>query len=258
MCRGEPVNVLVRVTSVAPPPASIRLHSVTMLPANYADEAVGTDEATAAEAAAEGGARLSEAGAVPLLTIAEGTAAEVDAGGCEMREGSIYSCLFRLEPTRDVRATSLGHVHVRWVRSLSEGSARGAVPGTIERMAEDVVALPPVDVRASEFEISYHLPTEGQLGAMLTLIVVVTNRTEELRSLRLSFSENESCLFCGLKLYHFRLPPAFSQTLTFNVVPIKTGAVHLPMPRLLCVDTSAELIDASAQHCVFIRPAEPL
>ena len=258
LCRGEPVNVLVRVTSVAPPPASLRLHSVTMLPANYTDEAVGTDEATAAEAAAEGGARLSEAGAVPLLTIAEGTAAEVDAGGCEMREGSIFSCLFRLEPTRDVRATSLGHVHVRWVRALSEGSARGAVPGTIERMAEDVVALPPVDVRASEFELSYHLPTEGQLGAMLTLIVVVTNRTKEIRSLRLSFSENESCLFCGLKLYHFRLPPAFSQTLTFNVVPIKTGAVHLPMPRLLCVDTSAELIDASAQHRVFVRPAEPL
>jgi hypothetical protein len=141
LCRGEPVNVLVRVTSVAPPPASLRLHSVTMLPANYTDEAVGTDEATAAEAAAEGGARLSEAGAVPLLTLAEGTAAEVDAGGCEMREGSIYSCLFRLEPTRDVRATSLGHVHVRWVRALSEGSARGAVPGTIERMAEALMPL---------------------------------------------------------------------------------------------------------------------
>ena len=29
------------------------------------------------------------------------------------------------------------------------------------------------------------------------------------------------------------------------------------MPRLLCVDTSAELIDASAQHRVFVRPAEP-
>ena len=257
LCRGEPVNVLVRVTSVAPPPASLRLHSVTMQPTNYADEAVGTDEATAAEAVAEGAARLSMGGVVPLLTLAEGTAATVDAGGCEMREGSIYSCLFRLEPTRDVRATSLGHVHVRWVRALSEGSARGAVMGTVERMAADVVALPPVDVRASNFELTYHLPTEGQLGAMLTLTVVVTNRTKELRSLRLSFSENESCLFCGLKLYHFRLPPAFSQTLTFNVVPIKTGAVHLPMPRLLCVDTSAELIDASAQHRVFVRPAEP-
>ena len=30
------------------------------------------------------------------------------------------------------------------------------------------------------------------------------------------------------------------------------------MPLLLCVDTSAELIDASAQHRVFVRPAEPL
>ena len=103
----------------------------------------------------------------------------------------------------------------------------------------------------------YELPTEGRLGALLTLTVVVINQTREIRSLRLSFSENESCLFCGLKLYHFRLPPAFQETLTFNVVPIKTGAVHLPMPKLLCVDTSTELIDASAQHRVFVRPAEP-
>ena len=42
------------------------------------------------------------------------------------------------------------------------------------------------------------------------------------QALRLSFSENESFLFCGYKLLHFQLPPGFSHAVTFNLVPVRT------------------------------------
>jgi hypothetical protein len=54
----------------------------------------------------------------------------------------------------------------------------------------------------------------------------------------------------------FSQPPAFSQSLSFNLVPIKTGEVHLPSPKLLCVTTGAEVIDPAAKHRVFVRPSE--
>lgn len=97
--------------------------------------------------------------------------------------------------------------------------------------------LPAVDVRPVDLCLEWGLPTEATLGQMLTMTLRLTNRSSSLRSLRLSFSENDSFLFCGLKLHHFRLPPSFSHALTFNLVPIKTGALKLPMPKLLCVPT---------------------
>ena len=39
------------------------------------------------------------------------------------------------------------------------------------------------------------------------------------------------------------------------LVAIRTGAVHLPAPKLLCVTTGAELLDPSARHRVFVRPS---
>ena len=118
-------------------------------------------------------------------------------------------------------------------------------------------ALPAVDVRAIDFAIEWGLPSEGELGGMLTMTLRLVNHATTLRTLRLSFSENDAFLFCGMKLYHFQLPPGFSHTLTFNLVPIKSGAVQLPMPRLLCVTSNTELIDPSATHRVFVRPALP-
>ena len=106
-------------------------------------------------------------------------------------------------------------------------------------------ALPAVDVRAIDFGIEWGLPSEGELGGMLTMTLRLVNHATTLRTLRLSFSENDAFLFCGMKLYHFQLPPGFSHTLTFNLVPIKSGAVQLPMPRLLCVTSNTELIDPS-------------
>ena len=116
--------------------------------------------------------------------------------------------------------------------------------------------LPLVAVRPAAFGVSWELPTEGRLGEVLTMRLRVTNQTSGMRALRLSFSENASFLFCGLKLFHFRLPPAFAHHLTFNLVPIRTGEVHLPTPKLLCVTTGAEIIDPAARHRVFVRPTE--
>ena len=65
----------------------------------------------------------------------------------------------------------------------------------------------------------------------------------------------QAFLFCGLKLFHFRLPPVFTQSFTFNLVPIRTGAVNLPTPKLHCVTTGAELVDAGSRHRVFVRPS---
>ena len=87
--------------------------------------------------------------------------------------------------------------------------------------------LPPLTVRSKAFGLEWELPSSGRMGALLTMRMTVVNLTSELRALRLSFSENDAFLFCGLKLFHFRLPPAFSQVLSFNLVPVKTGAAPL-------------------------------
>ena len=92
-----------------------------------------------------------------------------------------------------------------------------------------------MSVRSAQFGITWDVPTEGRVGALLTMRLRVTNHTSELRALKLTFSENDSFLFCGLKLYHFRLPPGFSHCLSFNLVPIKTDATHLPTPKLFDV-----------------------
>ena len=84
----------------------------------------------------------------------------------------------------------------------------------------------------------------------------VCNQTAELRALRLSFSENDAFLFCGLKLFHFRLPPRFAHTLAFNLLPIKTGAVMLPTPKLLDVSSNTEVFDSQTKSRVYVRPGE--
>jgi hypothetical protein len=68
-----------------------------------------------------------------------------------------------------------------------------------------VSALPAVTVRGAAFGLEWELPTEGRLGQLLTMRLKVVNHTNELRALRLTFSENAAFLFCGLKLFHFRL-----------------------------------------------------
>ena len=120
--------------------------------------------------------------------------------------------------------------------------------------AQLVCSLPPMSVREPGFGIQWVLPTEAQLGELISMELVVTNHTKEMRALRLNFSENESFLFSGHKLFHFRLPPTFEHKLSFNLVPIQTGAVYLPMPRLHCVTTGTEVVDPAAKHRVFVRP----
>ena len=78
-------------------------------------------------------------------------------------------------------------------------------------------------------------------------------QTSELRALRLSFSENDAFLFSGLKLFHFRLPPGFSHTLAFNLLPIRTGRVPLPTPRLFDVTSGCEVLDPEAKHVAYVH-----
>ena len=85
----------------------------------------------------------------------------------------------------------------------------------------------------------------------------VANHTKELHALKLAFSENEAFLFCGLKLFHFRLPPFFRHSFSVNLVPVRTGEVCLPTPKLFCVTTGEEVLDSAPRHHhVFVRPSE--
>ena len=117
-------------------------------------------------------------------------------------------------------------------------------------------ALPPIAVRPAAFGVSWELPTEGHLGELLTMKLRVCNQSREMRALKLNFSDNDAFLFCGLKVFHFRLPPDFSHNLQFNLLPIRTGTVNLPTPRLLCVTSGAEIVDPNAHHSIFVRPSE--
>ena len=74
-----------------------------------------------------------------------------------------------------------------------------------------------MSVRDAAFDISWELPTEGRVGELLTMRLRVRNQTKQMRAMRLTFSENDAFLFCGLKLFHFRLPPSFSQNFSFNL-----------------------------------------
>lgn len=127
----------------------------------------------------------------------------------------------------------------------------------LQATAQLVSPLPPVSVRPPAFTISWDTPTEGRVGELLMMRLRVRNNTKEMRMMRLAFSENDAFLFSGLKLYHFRLPPSFSQSLSFNLLPIKTGEVFLPTPRLLCVTTNAEVIDPHAKYRAYVRPGQP-
>jgi len=241
LCRGEPANVLVRVTCRAPAPATLLLHSISLQPAMGASATPGGGE---------------------LLAIAEGTQPRLDASSYAMRDGSEYSALFCMVPTADVVATSLGTVRVLWSRAPSDASSptepRDGSKSEGGANAEVSTALPPVDVRRSDFGLVWQLPTEGSLGEQLTMSVRVTNHTAEPASLKLTFAENDAFLFCGHKLYRFLLPPAFAHTLTFNLVPIRTGAVRLPIPKLQLVSAAdKDVIDPAWQHRVFVRPTRP-
>lgn len=239
---------MVRVTCSAPDPASIVLHDLTLLPATDGDG--------------------SELLATPTGAETTVTCGETPGAGCVMADGAEYTALFLFTPTRDVESTSVGAVSAKWARADAHHQALANLPTadaesaaltkaqTFEATAQLVSALPAVTVRGAAFGLEWELPTEGRLGQLLTMRLKVVNHTNELRALRLTFSENAAFLFCGLKLFHFRLPPAFSQSLSFNLVPIKTGEVHLPSPKLLCVTTGAEVIDPAAKHRVFVRPSE--
>ena len=76
----------------------------------------------------------------------------------------------------------------------------------------------------------------------------VANHTKELHALKLAFSENEAFLFCGLKLFHFRLPPFFRHSFSVNLVPVRIGEVCLPTPKLFCVTTGEEVLDSAPRH----------
>lgn len=117
--------------------------------------------------------------------------------------------------------------------------------------------LPLVTVRIAAFGLSLELPTEGRLGELLTMRLCVANHTKELHALKLAFSENEAFLFCGLKLFHFRLPPFFRHSFSVNLVPVRIGEVCLPTPKLFCVTTGEEVLDSAPRHHhVFVRPSE--
>ena len=74
---------------------------------------------------------------------------------------------------------------------------------------------------------------------VLTMRLCVANHTKE-HALKLAFSENEAFLFCGLKLFHFRLPPFFRHSFSVNLVPVRIGEVCLPL-QLFCVTTGEEV-----------------
>jgi hypothetical protein len=116
---------------------------------------------------------------------------------------------------------------------------------------------PPVSVRAPEFSVRWELPTEGRYGEALTLRLHVRNNSRSLRALRLSYADTEGFLFSGPKLFHFRLPPSFAHTHTVNLLPVKAGAVRLPMPSLHCVTSATEVHDATASHWLYVRPNNP-
>ena len=260
----EAVLAKVVVECVAPPPAKVVIHSVALVP-------------SAATDAAEGDGGKGGGGGGPLLRATEGTPTEVDAKDSEMAMGSAFEALFSFCPLRGGQrreAISLGEIHVRWSRSdgaavaeaaaaavhaASSSSSSSSVDAarTPALRAQLVTPLPPVLVLPSAFGLRWELPTEGHVGELLTMRLHVTNRTREMRALRLTYSENDAFLFCGYKLFHFRLPPAFSQVLSFNLVPVKTGAAPLPLPKLLCVTTNSELMDVGAKHRVFVRPSAP-
>ena len=75
----------------------------------------------------------------------------------------------------------------------------------------------------------------GSLGTTIPLRLHAHNDTTRVRDVRLSFAENEAFLFAGYKLHTLKLPPGYSQTVTFNLVPIQartitTNACLDPLP----------------------------
>ena len=259
LAAGEPVQLLVRARCVAPAPCAIRLYSVELRPGRR-----GAEEGDEGGGDGTGGGGTGGGGTGgKLLSLADGTPSEVDAGQCLMSEGSEFSALFTVTPTAEAEASaaagggggsSLGSVAVRWSRADQPGSGGDKGASTAAMLS---TLLPPLPVRAASLGLSWGLPCEGTLGEVLTLTLRVVNASKELKALRLSYSENDAFLFCGLKLFHFRLPPSFSHTLTFNLVPIRSGAVPLPLPRLLDVNANVELVDPNARHRVFVRPCAP-
>ena len=166
--------------------------------------------------------------------------------------------LFTFTPTHDVKNVSLGSIYVHWSRAEAAGSDPNPTPVAPPTAAVQLLSpMPAVSVCVGTFGLSWELPTEGRLGEVLTLRLRVANNTKQMRALRLSYSENDAFLFCGLKVHHFRLPPLFSQTLCWNLVPIRTGAVPLPTPSIFEVTTNCELIDPPPRHHVFVLPCAP-
>ena len=279
---AQPVRLLVRACCVAPPPVRLRLHSLRLEAAMAA--------AAAAALGGGGGGKLE-----PLLRLEPSTAGHVDAGSAELRTGGEYTAVFTFLPEVQATAASLGTLHASWSRvehdattvqpepAAAAAEAAAAMPpaAAAAEVAADPAdpadpaepppapppplasppaselssALPPTDVRGGDFDVSMELPSEGALGSLLRLHLRVKNNTTKLHTLRLSFTENESFLFCGYKLFNFSLPPGFSHAVSFNLVPVLTGSVSLPPVRLLCASTNTELIDSKAKHLVFVRPA---
>lgn len=314
----ETVYSLVRVRCVAPPPATLRLRSLRLVPAlahapklalsstrmagstpaagapppldvsdgSAAAAVSGDAPAGDAEAAPAGAAAAPEALVCPLA----GTDAEVTLeSDFEMGAGSEYSALFALTTLRDTPPASLGSVLVSWCRASSQlppappDATRGEAAAALAAAAlptlpcEVACDLPLAEVRPAEFQLEWEVPTEGTVGGLIVLTLHIRNRSPTLRSLRLSFTENDAFLFCGHRLLNFRLPPTFTHTATFHLVPKCPGAVWLPPVSLVELpmggvgaaqaaalaggaavpEETREIVRPTQRHRVFVRPAGP-
>jgi hypothetical protein len=137
-----------------------------------------------------------------------------------------------------------------------DGAARAADNTQMAlQLSETVRSLPALEIAPPELQVELESANEGTLGRPQHLSLLVHNEGTVSRSLRLAFLQNAFFVFSGHKAVSIELPPKFSRRLTFTLVPIKSGEAVLPAVRLWCTQSEEPLLDTSARHIIFIRPA---
>ena len=144
------------------------------------------------------------------------------------------------------RGAFLGNLTLKWRR---QSDPSGYV--------EFVSTAPIIALNVPPFSVTANVPAFGLSGEVLTVSYCLKNHTIFVQEFETKLSASEDFMFSGKRQTQFRILPASSHTLCYNLYPLKTGFLTLPTLEVSNVaEPNNPAVSPSLASAVFIKPSE--
>jgi hypothetical protein len=119
------------------------------------------------------------------------------------------------------------------------------------------VKLPSVSITSLPIRVTLSIPASVSVQASVRAVYSIHNRTDLLQDVEVIMESSDAFMFAGHRQVHFRVLPHDTYQLTYNMVPLVSGTVHLPkmhlnMPRFPDVMTAA--VHRMLPSTIFVQP----